>query len=252
MLKSKKPIIKFVSKVKGLEKIEECIPKPATKYIPDWFKNIPIFDNITGPKTVRQCPSFPDFFSSGYVIPMWMDSILSYDKVLDRWSKEHAPVVDWAFHGNQQFLDYTEARLFGKESSFVFKTECPWMIITSPGYSVLQLPMFYHFNKEWSVLPGIIDTDIHHEVNQQVLYHGNGEKVLIERGTPFVMYIPYKREDFNLISSYMTKEESDIFDFNSLNFQTLETQGGHYRKMQRDRDKKNKKTKIFCPIKKNN
>ena len=250
MIKNKKPFIKFVSKIKGLELIEDCVPKPATKFIPSWFKNIPVFTQPRDPKTVRQCPSFPDFFSSGYIVPMWMDSILSYDKIMDRWSTEHSGIVDWTIHGNSQFLDYTEVNVFGSEASFVFKAECPWFIITPPGYSVLQLPVFYHFNKDWSVLPGIIDTDIHHEINQQVLYHGEGKDVLIPRGAPFVMYIPYKREDFKLISSFMTEAESESFNFNSLNFRSLETQGGHYRKMQSDRDNpKKQKKRGFCPIK---
>lgn len=239
MTEEKKPYIKFVSKIKGLEKIKDCTPKLATKYIPDWFKSIPVSTKPRDGKSVRICPAFPDFFSSCYVIPMWMDSVLSYSKTMDRWAVDCTnEVTEWTIHGKSQFLDYTEASLFGEDASFVFKAESPWYVFTPPGYSVLQLPMFYHFNKDWSVLPGIIDTDIHHEINQQVLYHGDDKDVYIPRGTPFVMYLPYKREDFDLIIDQVNEQEQEIIDFNNLNFKTTRHQGGYYREMQRNQKKR--------------
>lgn len=249
MSENEKPYIRFVSKIKGLEKIEECKPKLATKYIPDWFKNIPPDTSPKGVKTVRICPSFPDFFSSAYVVPMWMDSILNYDKNIDQWNVDCTnELTEWTIHGKPQFLNYTEASVFGNKADFVFKAVSPWYVFTPPGYSVLQLPMFYHFNKEWSVMPGIIDTDIHHEINQQVLYHGDGNDVFIPRGTPFVMYLPYKREDFDLIVRQIDDEEQQAIDLNNLNFKTTHYQGGHYKKLQREQSKKLKEEATVAPL----
>jgi hypothetical protein len=62
--------IQFISTVEGLESIEECLPRPAKHFIPKWFKDIPINNNMS----VRVCPSFPDYFSQGYIIPMWCDT----------------------------------------------------------------------------------------------------------------------------------------------------------------------------------
>jgi hypothetical protein len=80
--------------------------------------------------------------------------------------------------------------------------------------------MFYHFKKEFSVLPGVVHTDIHHEVNQQVLYHGEGQEVLIRRGEPFVQYIPYKRLLTNILVSDTTEEEELMFKENDLDLYT--------------------------------
>jgi hypothetical protein len=65
-------------------------------------------------------------------------------------------------------------------------------------------------------LPGVIRTDIHHELNQQVLYHGGGKEVFIRRGEPFVQYIPYKRLQTDLLVSDMTVEEGNLFKTNDL------------------------------------
>jgi hypothetical protein len=229
MFKKSKPLIEFVSTLEGLESIKECLPRPTKGYIPDWFKNVPNLEN-----TVKACPSFPDFFSQGFVLPMWMDSTIKYDSVTDRWSSE-SYFPNWDAHTNNQFMDFTKPYMQGKESNFVFKANCPWKLITPPGYSVLQLPLFYHFNQEFSVLPGIIDTDIYSEINQQILYHGEGNSVHISRGTPLAMYVPFKRTKYDLEIRYQTEKDRKLFVKKGLDFVTKAKGSGVYRGWQRDR-----------------
>jgi hypothetical protein len=225
--------IQFVSTVEGLESIEECLPKPAKFFIPQWFKDITNKD----PMTVKSCPSFPDYFSQGYVLPMWTDTKIKSNG--DVWSWETA-IKDFSFshHTNNQFLDHANAKFNGVDGQFVFKANCPWRIITPPGWSVLQLPLFYHFNEDYSVLPGVIDTDIYYEINQQVLYHGNGKEIKIKSGDPFVLYIPFKRS--NKIKHdvrYSTKEDNKKFNKSTLSVSNSFHPNGKYRKMQRERDR---------------
>ena len=224
--------IQFISTVEGLESIEECLPRPAKHFIPKWFKDIP----PTNSMSVKVCPSFPDYFSQGYIIPMWTDVKIQSDGY--NWSWETpTSLVSWSDHANNQFLDYTKATFNGVESQHVFKALCPWRIITPPGWSVLQLPLFYHFNQEWSVLPGVIDTDIWHEINQQVLYHANGKEITIERGDPFVLYIPFKRSNkIKHIVKYQTEKNKKTFQKNSLDLFSRFTPSGYYRERQRKRD----------------
>jgi hypothetical protein len=225
--------IEFVSTIEGLESIEECLPRPAKHFIPKWFKDIP--SSQVG--TVKSCPSFPDYFSQGYVLPMWTDVKLNIKG--DRWSwKTPLDMITWDVHNNDQFLDHVSASFNGSDSQFVFKANCPWRIITPPGWSVLQLPLFYHFNKDFSVLPGVIDTDIHNEINQQVLYHGNEEEVKINLGDPFALYIPFKRSN-NIKHEvrYRSEEEKKDFDRKDLDLVLSFKPTGRYRKRQRDRDK---------------
>ncbi len=229
--------IQFISTVEGLESIEECLPKPAKQFIPKWFKDMPAM--IGDAATVKNCPSFPDYFSQGYIVPMWIDVLLQYNKKTDTWNWDSSfDVAEWAVHDNRQFVNSTVPSFNGIESQVVFKAICPWMIVTPPGWSVLQLPLFYHFNKEWSVMPGVIDTDIHHEINQQVLYHGDGKEIKIKSGEPFVLYIPFKRSNkLKNEIKYQTKKEKKIFEKNTLDLRKRFSPNGHYRKLQRDRDK---------------
>lgn len=227
--------IDFVSTVYGLDLLEDCLPKPAKNYIPDWFKNFPISENANA----RNCPAFPDYFSLGYILPMWMDSMLHYDPNTDNWTaKSSGAMPTWKTHSNDQFLDHVDASVNGSKVDFVFKAHCPWRIITPPGWSVLQLPLFYNFDKDWSVLPGVIDTDIHHEINQQVVYTGNGKEVEIKRGEAFVLYVPFERTKTKLNVRYQTEKDAKRISSTQLDIATRFLGSGAYRKMQRLRDSK--------------
>jgi hypothetical protein len=226
--------IQFVSTVEGLESIEKCLPRPAKNFIPQWFKDIP----STATSSVKNCPSFPDYFSQGYIIPMWTDTLLNYKDNQFSWSGPTG-VFPWDIHTGDQFLEHVDARFNGIDGQFMFKAVSPWKIITPPGWSVLQLPLFYHFNQEWSVLPGVIDTDTMHQVNQQVLYHGNGKDVRINCGDPFVLYIPFKRSNkLKHEVFYQTEKYRKLFKSLDLSLDQLFKPSGWYREMQRNRDKK--------------
>jgi hypothetical protein len=227
--------IQFISIVEGLETIEECLPRPAKNFIPQWFKDIP--SKLEDTVTVKNCPSFPDYFSQGYIIPMWTDVKMSLKDEAPKFEVS-AKRFSFDIHPSKQMLDYKKANFNGVEGQFVFKATSPWRIITPPGWSVLQLPLFYHFNQEWSVLPGVIDTDIHSEINQQILYHGDGKEVTIKCGDPFVLYIPFKRSEILKHEvRYQTQEEYKKFDKDILLLNQKFKPNGAYRKMQRKRDK---------------
>ena len=233
MIFGKSDNIQFISTVEGLETIEECLPRPAKHFIPQWFKDI----TSTDPLSVKICPSFPDYFSQGYIIPMWSDVILKNDDEGWKWQTS-TNLFDWTVHENEQFIKYKKPSFLGVDGQFIFKANSPWKIITPPGWSVLQLPLFYNFNQQWSVLPGVIDTDIYHQINQQVLYHGNGNEVVIKCGDPFVLYIPFKRlNKLKHTIRYQNKKDEKLFKKEHINFTNSFIPTGAYRKMQRKRDK---------------
>ena len=238
MFKNKeKPLIQFVSTIPGFETVADATPKPSKAFTPEWFKSLPL--EVDGVFTARICPSFPDFFSQGYIMPFWMDTDFKYNDEEDRWNIRSSEYhKNWSAHVPKQFLDHVDARYQSEDARYVFKANSPWRIITPPGYSVLQLPLFYHYDRDYSVLPGIIDTDIHHEVNQQVMYHGKSDYFKINRGDPFAMYIPFKRIKPKLSIERITDEYRQIFDNQELDIFTKFLNNGTYRRRQRDRDKK--------------
>lgn len=232
--------IQFVSRVPGLADIEWARPKPAKSFVPSWFKSMPAsvqtYDGIIN--TARSCPALPDYFSQGYIMPMWMDSELTYDQETQNFTTSSSKLFpEWTFHPHSQFLDHVDSSSFGIKTDIVFKARCPWFAITEPGWSVLQLPIFYNFNKNWTVLPGVVDTDIHHELNQQVLFHSNNEKITINAGEAFVLYVPFKRQKTKYEVRDNTEKDIKLFQSQSLEINAKNIPNGVYKKRQRDRDK---------------
>ena len=187
-----KPKIHWWSTIEGLEKDVPVVP--AKEYIPDWWKKVErMITSLNDKGTVRHCPSFPEYITQGFVVPLWCDLHINIEHEKFEW---HTPEGMFTFtsHSDAQFRDWAPKHV-KDNTSMVLKPNCPSRVKTPPGWSVWQLPMYYEFNPLYEVLPGIIWSDIHHEINQQMLMKKYGEFV-IKRGTPLAMYVPYERNKY--------------------------------------------------------
>tara|TARA_B100000424_G_C22900194_1_gene478762 strand:+ start:567 stop:1304 length:738 start_codon:yes stop_codon:yes gene_type:complete len=188
-----KPKIHWWSTIDGLEKVAPVVP--AKEYIPDWWKRVErmINSNFDNKGTVRNCPSFPEYITQGFVMPLWCDLHVSITHDGYEW-KTPDKMFSFTSHADEQFRNWVPKHV-KDNSSMILKPNCPWRIKTPPGWSVWQLPMYYEYNPIFEVLPGIIWSDIHHEVNQQMFMKRYGE-FLIKKGTPLAMYVPYERNKY--------------------------------------------------------
>lgn len=243
----KEPIIKFISTVPGLLDVKEALPQKANNFIPSWWKDMPRKINLESNEevaTAKGCPSFTDYFSQGYILPAWSDFGLEYDTDTDVWYSESAKSptdenwYSWTIHSNPQFLDHVKPMFQGQSPTMVFKGNSPWRIITRPGWSVMQVPLFYHFNNDLLAMPGIVDTDIMHEVNLQMLYFNkNKGPIRVKRGQPLVQYIPFKRnKDVSMELGYIDKSIQKKIDAQNAKINTKFLGSGSYRIAQRQRD----------------
>ena len=109
--KNKTPEVNFVTKIQGLNLLEDCVPKPAKEYIPNWWKEAPTvksekFWGGSTPGNMKVCPSFSDYFTKGYIVPMWVDANLYCDSDNKDWRWETADgKFIWSSHTNNQYLD---------------------------------------------------------------------------------------------------------------------------------------------------
>ena len=188
-----KPKIHWWSVIEGLEKVAPIVP--AKEYVPDWWKKVErMIDNKLDNKgTVRNCPSFPEYITQGFVVPLWCDLHLEVHHDSWKW-KSPEKLFTFNNHPGEQFRDWLPKHV-QDNTSMVLKPNCPWRVKTPPGWSVWQLPMIYHYNPVFETLPGIIWSDIHHEINQQMLIKQYGQ-FFIPRGTPLAMYVPYERNKY--------------------------------------------------------
>ena len=201
----------------GIYHNQDLLPQHAKNYVPSWYKNIklqydidkekPILSKIFKPRTVRQCPSFMEIFEEGYIIPAPTDYYLSLENENFEWKTpiNYQTVYDTGevqYHGNIQFVDHLP-----KNSNIkgVFKIILPYVVFAPKGYYLKLLPVPYEFNKDFHANYGIQSFDNIFELNIQINITSDKNEILIRRGQPLALVVPYKKE--NLQIEYKLLEE---------------------------------------------
>jgi hypothetical protein len=196
-------IIKFTDTV-GIP--EEYKPVPASKIIPDWYKNLESYmsgekrpdGNGSTTATAKRCMPIFDAISSGYIISTYTDLWISQKP--DENGKNQ-PYYEWAnfgvisFHPKQQLPEHPSGE--GHEISYP-KWNNAWSIKTPPGYSCLFISPL-HRETPIIVLPGVVDTDTYSApVNFPFVLRDPKMDGLIPAGTPIMQVIPFKREEWQM------------------------------------------------------
>ena len=208
-LKMQNKII-FTTPLDGLIEHKDLHPQPAKNFTPDWYKKLPsdlkgnnkfVSKVIPNMKTVKMCPSFSEIFKEGFIILAPCDIYLRVEDNGEwQWATPDSEIrLD--IHEDEQFTQHINNKI-----KKVFKLISPWYAITPKGWSLRQIPIIYDFNEDWQVAYGIVNTDVTHELNQQILYTSSSNEVLIKRGTPLNYLVPFKR---NKIPGYSVEKYND-------------------------------------------
>jgi len=240
-------ILKYTSTVDELLHIEELQPQPGRKFVPEWFKKT-ISDahkNVKtdefkskkkpGLRTVKRCPSFHEIFDEGLVIvapcDIWI-RLYNFDTEWE-WETRLEKAVEVEFHDHAQFRDpYGD-----KNIRAVFKLNLPWKFETPKGYSLRQFPMLYSNNPDWTIAYGVVRTDIHNEINAQLLYTSDKDEIFIKAGEPICYLVPYKRlnNKYKLITNKKEREKFLLKQRVNL-YRIVATFKSGYHKLKNDRD----------------
>jgi hypothetical protein len=184
---------------------EEYSPKPASTFIPEWYKKLESY--ISGEKkptgyggtsaTAKRCMPVFDAITNGYIIVSVADVFVSQKETEDG-SKQ--PWFEWASHNLIQFHPIEQMPEHPKRNGHMAypKWTNPWAIKTPKGYSTLFVqPM--HRESSFTILPGIVDTDTYTApVNFPFVLNDVNFEGLIPAGTPIAQVIPIKRDEWKM------------------------------------------------------
>jgi hypothetical protein len=173
-------------------------PKPDDRHLRTVDPNEDEKTRSTG--TIKLCPAIHDWFESGYVLPMWCDLQIELfeDGRLGQsgrkpynFSTPH-PRFDGGLMDNITYINWLPEEQQKRGAVGFINLECPWRMMTPPGISCFQFPMYYHFNQDFEVPPGPIWTDEYAQVNPQIIIKRYGQ-IKIPQGTPLCVFVPYDR-----------------------------------------------------------
>jgi hypothetical protein len=183
-------------------------PEPASKLIPEWYKNTDSYANIGGinkldPKnetnaTIKKCMPVFDAVSSGYILKTPMDLLVQQE--IDENGNKY-PYYRWPtspgleFHPKEQAKNYF---LHKDSQAPVPKFMNDWLIVTPKGYSCLFISPIHH-DIPFVTLSGVVDTDSYKSlINFPFMLKDLSFEGLIPAGTPMIQIIPFKRDNWKM------------------------------------------------------
>ncbi|MFN3844684.1 MAG: hypothetical protein ACK4RZ_02545 [Paracoccaceae bacterium] len=170
-------------------------PVAAKSYLPDWFRKLPPVDpDVESPTntglTIKRCLPFLDAMTTGWIIPLPATVRLEISeggtKVDSGWDFDR-PLV--ASHGMHQ----VKGNPMGARPPCKFINF--WTITTPPGWSCLFVNPLNRPNGVFEVVAGVVDTDTYRSpIHFPFFATGEDGLYTIEKGSPLVQIIPFKRD----------------------------------------------------------
>jgi hypothetical protein len=211
-------------------------PKPAKKFLPDWYKKVEPHDFPV--RNIKGCIPFLDGITAGYTLPLPQDFHLNYN-FFDK--EKQLPAIRYHYGyamsaSNEELHKYNlnshtpqehNMNQLGGHGSFpvekngkifsFLKILNPWLIKTPPGYSCLFIPPILNENDYFHIIPAIVDTDkFKLWVNFPIIINADVypkfEKIFTQ-GTPYVQIIPFKRESWKSKFSTFENNKKDQFNY---------------------------------------
>lgn len=187
---------------------EEFVPQPASRFIPDWYKELPSYmngekkptGNGTQASTIKRCMPVFDVMNHGYFITTYCDIYVSQkEQDQEDGSTKKLPWYEWPSFGPIQFHPVDQAPNHPAQNGAPYpKLINPWGITTPPGYSTMFIAPVHRENI-FTILPGVVDTDTYTApVNFPMVLTDPEFEGLVPAGTPIAQIIPFQREPWQM------------------------------------------------------
>ena len=206
-------------------KLKEDYPIPIKLNIPEWYKKL---EHTVINKTVKGCMPFLNTLTSGYLLKMPQDFNVRHNVenehnlkdsfqtfgLYDQSQTLYAKSINLNSGIDIHPLIQVEGSPFIEKNKNLplYKILNPWKIKTPKGYSCLFVPPLNNSDDRFSIIPGIVDTDIFpNEINFPIIINGDKYPVLettIKKGTPYVQIIPFKRDSWRM--TFKPRKQKEI------------------------------------------
>jgi hypothetical protein len=210
-------------------------PYPAVKNIPKWFLDAKPyyskdstypsdgklhFRNRAANATFKKCVPLLDGMSLGYIIPLWADTMIEINNGVQElyWKTQYDL---FALHGPPS----REIPAPPGYSQIVYKYNNCWIPQTPKGYSCLVVSPLGYNDLPFKAIPAVIDTDKSTLELVFPVWVKEGFEGIVEKGTPIVQIIPFKRDNWESTFDYYEDGEY-INVVQEKNFNS--TMVGHY------------------------
>lgn len=192
-------------------------PYPAVKQLPRWFMDASPYDPNHGlypddgklhlrgmvPNfSFKKCVPMLDGLSLGYVIPLWADVMVEQINGF--------PSVFWKTTADIFTIHGESSRNIPAPVGYeavVYKYNNCWIPETPKGYSSLIISPVGYNDLAFKAVPAVVDTDRSTLELVFPMWIKSGFEGVVEKGTPMVQVIPFKRDDWESTFNYYEDNE---------------------------------------------
>jgi hypothetical protein len=189
-----KPAIEFLCAPEDRGVIAEPILAKAS--LPEWFRKLPAVDGAVQSATnngltIKRCMPFLDAMMTGHLLTLGATvrlEISNEGRQVDAgWEFDKTMVSN---HGAYQIAGHPGS------PRPPMKFHNYWTIKTPPGWSCLFVQPLNRHGLPVEIISGIVDTDTYASlINFPFIATGADGLHVIEKGTPIVQVIPFRRDD---------------------------------------------------------
>jgi len=182
-------------------------PKPASTYVPEWYKRVPKFENdkfevhvlpngsTMANATMKSCIPFLDGLTSGYIQETWCDILIE---------RVDEDSIIYKYSGSPEIIQIrpklsSEKMINDSFYKIEFIWQQPWIPKLPLGWSMLYTHPANRCDLPFTSLTGVIDNDTFYSERKgnYPFFLKKGFEGIIPAGTPMFQMIPFKREDWN-------------------------------------------------------
>jgi hypothetical protein len=212
-------------------------PYPAVKKLPKWFLDMDPYSDKSfdfpddgklhfrrrvSNATFKKCVPLLDGMSAGYIVPLWTDVMIEQENSF--------PLIYWKTASDVFSLHGTSTAEIPSPQGYsqvVYKYNNCWIPQTPKGYSCLITSPLGYNDLPFKAIPAIVDTDRSTLELVFPMWVKEGFEGIVEKGTPMVQIIPFKRDDWDSTFDYY---EDGVYEniIQEKNFNS--TMVGHYLK----------------------
>ncbi len=183
----------------------------ATKTLPKYFVDLPtpkfnlkrdinnifVKEHITN---LKDCYAFLEYFQNAITIRHWADLYIEVTKEkYDYYSSFTKPEEHNRNEIGEGFVNYHHIKLIS-----------PWILKEKSGVKFAWVGAEWNLDSyNFKVLPGIINFNINHHTNVNLMLPKEEKNIIIPAGLPIVNLIPLTDKKIKLVNQVITEKEMD-------------------------------------------
>jgi len=181
----------------------------TNKFIPNWFKKIPINDDSKSTfypsPTLKGCYGIKELFKKGFTIPLWSDlaiRINSKEGMLQYQFADNESIIE--FHVVDQWKYYASP-----EKNIHFKIISPWMIKEKTGMQFLCIDFSWDsLIYDYKIMQGITSFKQNNSTHINGFFSLKEDiDLLLPAHKPLVHFIPLSDKNISLKHHLISKKE---------------------------------------------